>query len=127
MSDEASVRYLNHHQQLAKSEASSDARTMINRLRSRKAYKDLAQGFNPGLPQLTRHALTGRQVRFPRDWALLPAPSFERCSLGPYRANRVKNTQPRVETLGSVLFPFRGRQGTQPNAKRQTPSAKRQT
>src|SRR5258707_13296904 len=106
MSDEASVRYLNHHQQLAKSEASSDARTMINRLRSRKAYKDLAQGFNPGLPQLTRHALTGRQVRFPRDWALLPAPSFERCSLGPYRAIALKTPNPGLKPWAQSCFPF---------------------
>jgi len=36
---------------------------------SPKGKQDWAQGFNPGLPQLTRHALKGRQVCFPRDWA----------------------------------------------------------
>src|SRR5258708_15544827 len=64
-SDEASVRSLNHHQRLAKSEAPSDARTMINELRSRKAYKDLAQGFNHisakiKCPRRAREAHNGR-------------------------------------------------------------------
>jgi len=118
MSDEASVRHLNHHQQLAKSEASFDARTMINGLRSRKAYKDLAQGFSPGLGVFNAICPVGAPGTPFEGCSWKHAQSRRKQTWRPFRACRVNCGNPGLKPWAQSCFPF-----GEHKARCQTPNA----
>jgi len=109
---------LNHHQQLAKSEASFDARTMINGLRSRKAYKDLAQGFNPGLGVFNAICPVWAPGTPFEGWSWKHAQSRGKQTWRPFRACRVNCGNPGLKPWAHSCFPF-----GEHKARCQTPNA----
>jgi len=116
--DEASVRHLNHHQRLAKSEASFDARTMTNGLRSRKADKDLAQGFNPGSGVFNAICPVGAPGTPFEGWSWKHAQSRGKQTWRPFRACRGNCSNPGLKPWAQSCFPF-----AENKARRQTPNA----
>ena len=112
---------------LAKAEASSDARTMIKRLRSRMAYKDLAQGFNPEMGVFDAICRVGGPGTPFEGWRWKHAQSRGKQTWRPFRPCRVNCGNPGLSPVSPSGKRKSAAKHRTPNTKRQTPNAKHLT